>query len=65
MKFRSLLLTALAASFLLACVPDDLIQEETLETPAGEYSAALFETGHVRIFVDAETAAKLELTGTP
>ena len=65
MKFRPLLLTALTASLLLACVPDDLIQEETLETPAGEYPAALFETGHVRIFVDAETAARLELSGTP
>ena len=65
MKFRSLILTALAAGMLVACVPDDLIQEEILETPAGEYPATLFESGHVRIYVDSETAARLELAGTP
>ena len=65
MKFRALFLTALAASFLLACVPDELSQEETLETPAGTYPATLFETGHVRVFVDPETAGQLEQTGTP
>ena len=63
MKFRSLSLVVLAASLLLACTTEDLLQEELLETPSGEYEASLFEKGHVRIYVDVPTAERIEKTG--
>lgn len=65
MKFRSLSLVVLAVSLLFACTTEELLQEELLETPAGKYDAALFEKGHVRIYVDAVTAEKIERGGTP
>ena len=65
MKFRSYFLTALAAGCLLSCTADELLQEEVLETPGGEYAASLFEQNHVRIYVDAVTAEKIERSGTP
>ena len=63
MKFRFLLLAALAAGFLCACTAEELLQEEILETPAGEYPVSLYETGHVRIYVDAPTAERIEASG--
>ena len=63
MKFRSLFLAALATGFLFACTAEDLLQEEILETPAGEYPASLYETGHVRIYVDTPTAERIEASG--
>ena len=63
MKFRSLSLVVLAASLLLACTTEDLLQEELLETPSGEYEASLFEKGHVRIYVDVPTAERIEKEG--
>lgn len=65
MKIRSLFRVVLATGLLFACSPADLLQEEMLETPAGEYPAALYETGHVRIYVDPGTAERMESTGTP
>ena len=63
MKFRSLFLAALATGFLFACTAEDLLQEEILETPAGHYPASLYETGHVRIYVDTPTAERIEASG--
>lgn len=63
MRIRSLLLTALAAGFLCACTAEELLQEEILETPAGEYPVSLYETGHVRIYVDVPTAERIEASG--
>lgn len=65
MKFRSLSWAVLAAGFLFACSTDALLQEEILETPAGAYPSSLYETGHVRIYVEPALAEKLELTGSP
>lgn len=65
MKFRSLLWAVLAAGFLFACSTDALLQEEILETPAGAYPSSLYETGHVRIYVEPALAEKLEQTGSP
>ena len=65
MKFRTLVRVVLATAFLAACTPEELLQEELLETPSGEYTASLFEKGHVRIYVDPATAERIELTGTP
>ena len=65
MRLRTLFRVALAAGMLAACTPDELLQEEMLETPAGEYAVSLFEQGHVRIYVDPGTAAKIEETGQP
>ena len=63
--FRTLLRAVLAAGLLAACTPEELLQEELLETPSGEYTASLFEKGHVRIYVDPATAVKIEETGKP
>ena len=63
MKIRSLLLAALAAGFLCACTAEEFLQEEILETPAGEYPVSLYETGHVRIYVDVPTAERIEASG--
>ena len=63
MRIRSLLLAALAAGFLCACTAEELLQEEILETPAGEYPVSLYETGHVRIYVDVPTAERIEASG--
>ena len=60
MKFRFLFPIVTAAALLCACVNEEMLQEEVLETPSGEYSSALFETGHVRIYVDPATAERLE-----
>ena len=63
MKFRFLWLAALAAGLLCACTAEELLQEDILETPAGEYPVSLYETGHVRIYVDVPTAERIEASG--
>lgn len=65
MKFRSFFLTVLSAGCLLSCTADELLPEEVLETPGGEYAASLFEQNHVRIYVDAVTAEIIERSGSP
>ena len=65
MKFRFLFPIVTAAALLCACVNEEMLQEEVLETPSGEYSSALFETGHVRIYVDPATAERLESSSSP
>lgn len=63
MKFRTLSLSVLAAGLLFSCTGDEFLQEEILETPGGTYAASLFEKGHIRVYVDPGTAAKLEQGG--
>lgn len=59
MRIRLLTLALLTVGLLVACTPEGLNQE-MLETPAGSYNASLFEKGHVRVYVDPGTAAKIE-----
>ena len=64
MKRHDLLKAAawLAAVFLsAACVTETA--EEMIETPGGSFPAASFEQGHVRIYVEAGLAERLEAEG--
>lgn len=65
MRIHNLILPILAAALLASCTAPELIEEELLETPAGEYAATLFEKGHVRIYVDSGTAQMIEESGKP
>ena len=66
MKFRPLFLTALAAGLLCGCANRELLpEEELLETPAGEYPASFFESGHVRVYLDPETARMMGASDSP